>query len=281
MSMGRKKTFVVGWPIAHSRSPLIHGYWLDKYRIDGSYEKLAVAPEHFADLLPSLLAKGYRGGNITLPHKISALNSVDECSPLAQIIGAVNTVSFRDGRIYGSNTDAYGFFKNLTDCAPDWRPKNGPALVLGAGGAALAVIAALLQEGVPRIVLANRSRHKAEAIQKRFGNRIEIIDWDERRRPLPDSALLVNTTSLGMTGKPALHMDISGLSRGALVSDLVYAPLQTPLLEAAAAGGFAVADGLGMLLHQAAPGFEQWFGVMPEVTPELRALVERDLKENP
>lgn len=274
------KAFVIGWPVAHSRSPMIHRYWLDQYGIDGSYEKLAIAPDQFAELLPALADKGYIGGNITIPHKITAIGLVDECNSLAQIIGAVNTITFRDGRILGSNTDAYGFYKNLTASAPEWRPDDGPALVLGAGGASLAVIAALLRENIPQIVLANRSREKAELIQEKFGSRIKVIDWAERKQPLPDIALLVNTTSLGMIGKPQLHMDISHISPRAVVADLVYAPLETPLLKAARDNNLAAADGLGMLLHQAAPGFEQWFGILPQVTPELRALVERDLKEN-
>lgn len=279
MNQNNPRAFVVGWPISHSRSPMIHKYWIDKYGIEGSYERLAIAPDQFADLFPSLMQKGYCGGNITLPHKVSAMQLVDECDAIAEAIGAVNTVTFHEGRIKGSNTDAYGFFKNLTESAPDWRPEQGPALVLGAGGAALAVIAALLHENSPGIILANRTRDKAEAIQRKFGNRISVINWQDRKQPLADIALLVNTTSLGMTGKPPLYMDLAGISSQALVSDLVYSPLETQLLSSAKAMNLAVADGLGMLLHQAVPGFEKWFGIRPEVTPELRALVEADLRE--
>lgn len=280
MTQPTPKAFVAGWPIDHSRSPLIHGYWLKHYGIEGSYERLAIAPDKFAEVFTALPARGFCGGNITLPHKIRALDFVDEVDPVAEAIGAINTVVFQDQRIFGSNTDAYGFFKNLSLSAPAWQASDGPALVLGAGGACLAVIAALLQEGTPKIYLANRSRDKAEAIKERFGKRINVIDWDERNTPMADIALLVNTTSLGMTGKPALFADIAAMPKTGVVADLVYSPLETELLASARRKGLAAADGLGMLLHQATLGFEKWFGVLPDVTPELRRHVESDLKEN-
>jgi shikimate dehydrogenase len=265
---------VIGWPIEHSRSPAIHRYWLKRYGIDGAYEKEAVRPEDFAAFVRSLAAKGYVGANVTLPHKEAALREAKSVDAAAAAIGAVNTLWLDpDGRLHGSNTDAYGFMTNLDMEAPQWNQGLGPVMVVGAGGAARAVLYGLIDTGASRILLANRTRSRAETVAAAFGPRVKVIDWDARHRALEGCGLLVNTTSLGMTGQAPLEIDLAALPKGGVVADLVYNPLLTPLLVAAAKRGNAAVDGLGMLLHQAVPGFELWFGVRPDVTPELRAHV--------
>ncbi len=277
MSKTRRQAFVLGWPIDHSRSPLIHRFWLKKYNIKGKYKRLAIPPDMFGPSFLKLHEKGYCGGNITIPHKVRAMEFVDEADLMAQTIGAVNTVHFRDGKIFGSNTDGYGFITNLKAVAPQWSAGSAAAVVLGAGGAARAVLAALLAEGVQKIYLANRTLEKAQQFKTCFGGRVEAIDWQQRSQILEHAGLLVNTTSLGMTGKPELDIDIEKLLPGAVVSDIVYTPLETGLLKNARRNGFAVVDGLGMLLHQAVPGFELWFGKRPEVCSELRNHIIADL----
>ncbi len=271
---------VIGWPVSHSRSPRLHGYWLKRYGIDGAYVPLAVAPESIEQAIRALPALGFRGTNVTVPHKEAALRIVDRIDPVAKRIGAINTIVVgEDGKLEGRNTDAYGFITNLRQGAPGWRPEAGPALVLGAGGAARAVVAALVDAGVPEVRLYNRTAAKAEALARDIGGPIRggaIRGGPIRVVAAPDLsgvALLVNTTTLGMAGQPALDLDLTDLPKFAVVTDIVYTPLVTPLLAAARARGNPIVDGLGMLLHQAVPGFEAWFGVRPEVTPELREFV--------
>ena len=269
---------VIGWPVEHSRSPLIHRYWLKQYGIDGAYEKEAVRPEALARFLGSLGAQGFAGANVTLPHKEAALRLAAVADEAARAIGAANTLWFdQAGRLCASNTDAYGFITNLNEQAPDWNEARRPVMVLGAGGAARAILHGLLAEGVTRILLANRTRGRAEALAQAFGPAVEAIDWQDRNRALSGCGLLVNATSLGMTGKDPLDIDLAALPKDAVVADIVYSPLETPLLAAARARGNRVVDGLGMLLHQAVPGFERWFGVRPEVTAALRAHVAASL----
>ena len=261
---------VIGWPVSHSRSPRLHGYWLEKHGIDGAYVPLAVPPERLEDAIRALPALGFRGANVTVPHKEAAARIVDRIDPVAKRIGAVNTIVVgEDGLLEGRNTDAYGLITNLRQGAPGWRPESGPALVLGAGGAARAVVAALVAAGVPEVRLHNRTAAKAEALARDIGGPVRVVG----EPALSGAALLVNTTTLGMAGQPPLDLDLAGLPRGAVVTDIVYTPLITPLLAAARARGNPIVDGLGMLLHQAVPGFEAWFGVRPEVTNELRDFV--------
>ncbi len=264
---------VVGWPVGHSLSPRLHGFWLDHHGIDGAYLPLAVAPQHFEAALRGLGDVGFRGVNVTIPHKQAALALCDEAAPLATRIGAVNTLVFEDGRLKGSNTDAFGFLENLRQGVPAWDPAAGPALILGAGGAARAVAVALLDAGAPELRLANRTAARAEALAEELGGQVTAVPWEARGAALRDLALLANTTSLGMTGQPPLDLDLDPLPTGAVVTDIVYAPLETDLLARARARGNPAVDGLGMLLHQARPGFEAWFGVAPEVTAELRSFV--------
>lgn len=264
---------VIGWPIAHSKSPLVHGHWLKQYGIDGQYDRIPVRPEELEGFMRDLRGNGLQGINITVPHKVAALDFVDEVAPAARSIGAINTVVVQGGRLLGSNTDGFGFIENLKAGAPGFDFTAGPAVVLGAGGAARAVLTGLLEQGVPEIRLANRDFAKAEALAARFGARIAVKNWSDRHRNLGGANLLVNTTSLGMTGQPELDLDLAALSPGALVHDIVYAPLVTPLLAAARARGNSTVDGLGMLLHQARPGFHAWFGRDPAVTRELRDAV--------
>jgi shikimate dehydrogenase len=265
---------VMGWPVGHSRSPRLHGFWLEKLGIDGAYVPLAVMPEDFEQVLRALPRMGFAGANVTVPHKEQALHMVDELEPLARRIGAVNTLVVReDGSILGRNTDAFGFLENLRQNAPGWRPQSAPAVVLGAGGAARAVAAALIDAGVPEVRLVNRSQERAERLAMDVGGPFRVTAWEHVGHALHGSALLVNTTTLGMTGQPPLEIDLSPLPDWAVVNDIVYAPLMTELLAAAKARGNRIVDGIGMLLHQAVPGFEAWFGVKPEVTPELREFV--------
>jgi shikimate dehydrogenase len=266
---------IMGWPVSHSRSPALHGFWLEQLGIDGAYVPLAVPPERLEQALRALPALGFRGCNLTLPHKAAALAIVDRVDPVAQRIGAVNTIVVAaDGSLEARNTDAYGFRENLRERAPNWRAEAGPAVVLGAGGGARGVLAALAEEGVREIRLVNRTRTRAETVARALATeatRITVHPWEDRNAALRDAGLLVNTTSLGMEGEPALAVDLSLLPAGAVVADIVYVPLETGLLAAARARGHAVVDGLGMLLHQGRPGFEAWFGRAAAVTPELRA----------
>lgn len=272
--MSTRTAGVMGWPVGHSLSPKLHRHWLSRYRIDGAYLPLAVRPEDLEQALKSLPLLGFRGCNVTVPHKESACRLVDRLDDQARRIGAVNTVVVGDdGSLAGTNTDAFGFIASLTDASPDWQPKDGPAVVLGAGGAARAVIVALHEAGAPVIRVANRTAERASALAADLSVPIEVVDWRERNESLSDATLLVNTTTLGMTGQPPLEMALDPLSIEALVTDIVYAPLETPLLAAARLHGNRVVDGLGMLLHQARPGFEAWFGVSPAVDDALRATV--------
>ena len=262
---------VMGWPISHSRSPCVHGYWLEKYAIDGAYVPLAVVPDRFEEALKGLQAAGFRGVNVTVPHKEAALRACDTIDPDAERIGAVNTIVFGDdGSIQGSNTDAYGFIENIRQTAA-W--SGGVAVVLGAGGAARAICVSLIDAGATEIHLINRTKSRAESLAREFGNKIRVEDWKNRSNTLLNASLLVNTTSLGMTGQPPLDINLDVLPTAAIVNDIVYAPLETPLLATARSRGNITIDGLGMLLHQARPGFEIWFGTDPEVTEAMRNIV--------
>lgn len=264
---------VLGWPVSHSRSPRLHGYWLDSLGIDGAYLPLPVHPDRFAPAVRALADLGFRGANVTIPHKQAAFEVCDVVDTSAQRAGAVNTLVFRDGRIEGSNTDGFGFLESVREQAMGWQPNAGPAVLLGAGGAARAIAAALLDAGCPRVILVNRTPAKAEALAHDLGGAIEVAT----QAPLAEAALLVNTTSLGMQGQPPLHLDLSPLPVHAVVADIVYVPLETPLLAAARRRGLRAVDGLGMLLHQARPGFEAWFGVAPRVDATLREVVAADI----
>ncbi len=269
---------VMGWPVAHSRSPAIHGHWIRQYGLNGSYVLLPVQPEHLGDAVRGLRALGFAGCNLTIPHKVAVMALVDRVDPLAARIGAINTlVVEKDGTLAGYNTDAYGYIQSLLDAQPDWRADTGPVTVLGAGGAARAILVALAERGAKDIRLCNRSLDKAQALAAEFGAPIRAIPWEQRADALDGCALLVNTTSLGMKGQAPLEIALDRLPRHALVSDIIYVPLETPLLAAARARGHVVVDGLGMLLNQARPAFEHWFGVQPELTPELRRLIEATL----
>lgn len=262
---------VIGWPVSHSQSPRVHGFWLDEHGIDGAYIPIPVAPEDIETAIASLPKLGFRGANVTVPHKIAAFDAADELSAAATAIGAVNTLICReDGSTFGDNTDGYGFIANLVAGAPEWSPGERPALVLGAGGAARAIVWSLIDAGAPAVLLANRTMEKADAIAADMEGPIDVIDWADRHDAVTAAGLVVNTTSLGMTGKPPLDLRLDNATVSTLVTDIVYAPLETPLLRDAAAHGCATVDGLGMLLHQAVPGFEAWFGTRPDVTTALR-----------
>ena len=265
---------VMGWPVGHSRSPRLHGYWLRRYGVDGAYVPLAVRPADFADALRALPKLGFVGANVTVPHKEAALAAVDEVSPEARRIGAANTIVVKsDGVLEGRNTDGFGFIENLRSAVEGWQAGAGPATIIGAGGAARAIAVALLDAGAPALRLVNRTVERAERLAADIGGPVRAYGWANRRAALADVALLVNTTTLGMTGEPPLDLDLEGLPTTAVVNDVVYAPLETPLLAAARARGNRAVDGLGMLLHQARPGFAAWFGVEPEVTEDLRRFV--------
>jgi shikimate dehydrogenase len=267
---------IMGWPVSHSRSPLLHGFWLDQTGLDGAYLPLPVHPEHLAEALRALPILGFRGCNLTIPHKQASLSVVDEVEPLARRIGAVNTIIVApDGSLEARNTDAYGFRENLREAVPDWQPGLGPAVILGAGGSARAVVAALTDAGVKEIRIINRTLSRAEAVAGDLSTvttHITVHSWDEAWRVQRDAGLLVNTTSLGMTGEPPLELDLQ-LPLSAPVVDIVYVPLETNLLATARQRGHSVVDGLGMLLHQGRPGFEAWFGAPVQVTRDLRAAI--------
>ncbi|WP_450104016.1 shikimate dehydrogenase [Sediminicoccus rosea] len=260
---------VAGWPVSHSRSPLLHGTWIARHGLDAAYVPLPIAPENFTTAVRGLMAAGFRGMNVTIPHKEAAFAVCDEVLPRAHRAGAVNTLVFRDGRITGDCTDGFGFLASL----PDYDPRRGPAVILGAGGAARAIAAALLDAGCPHLTLVNRTPQRAEALARALGGNIAVSAMP----PLEGAALLVNSTSLGMAGQPPLELDLAPLPAHAVVADIVYVPLETRLLAAARARGLLGVDGLGMLLHQARPGFEAWFGVAPVVDEELRRIVAADI----
>jgi shikimate dehydrogenase len=263
---------IMGDPVAHSRSPLIYNHWMTEHGLTGRYVPLHVRIERLATALRGLPALGFAGCNLTIPHKVQALDIVDSVTDEARAVGAVNCVVVsEDGALHGLNTDGYGYIANLKEQAPAWRAAAAPAVVLGAGGAARAVVAGLLAEGVPEVRLLNRTQETADALAQALKGRIAVIDWSERSDALAGAGLVVNTTSLGMQKKPPLDIALDALSADATVSDIVYAPLETPLLAAARARGLAASDGLGMLLHQAVPSFAAWAGVTPAVTAELRA----------
>ncbi len=269
---------VIGWPVAQSRSPVLHGHWLSQYGIRGTYLPLPVKPEALPDAIRGLRALGFSGCNVTIPHKLGVLNLVDQVDPVAARIGAVNTVVVQDdGTLSGFNTDAYGFLASLRDVRDDFKANTGPIVILGAGGAARAVVVSLLDDGAQDIRLANRTAERAQELSRIDPARIRVIDWDMRNSALEGAALLVNTTSQGMVGYPPLDIALDALPKAAMVSDIVYNPLETPLLAAARKRGNIAVDGLGMLLHQAVPAFEAFYGVRPRVSNELRRAVEATL----
>jgi shikimate dehydrogenase len=264
---------ITGWPVGHSRSPRLHGYWLERHGIDGAYVPLPIEPAHFTSAIRGLMAAGFAGLNVTIPHKLAAFAICDTVDDFGRRVGAINTLVFDNGRISGRNTDVWGFLSNLRANGVD--PAGGPALILGAGGASRAIAAALLDLGV-RVTVANRTRTRAEELAGELPG-LKVIDWDARDHALPDNALLINATSLGMAGQPPLHIDLDRAAPGLTVNDIVYVPLETPLLAAARARGIPTVEGLGMLLHQAVPAFHAWFGVEPVVDDAMRRFVAADL----
>ncbi|SOC08152.1 shikimate dehydrogenase [Rhodobacter sp. JA431] len=265
---------VIGHPIAHTRSPALHGHWLKTYGIKGHYVPMDIAPEDLETTLRALPKAGFVGCNVTIPHKEKVLALADSVSDRAALIGAANTLVFHpDGRIFADNTDGYGFIANLKDGAPNWRADLGPAAVVGAGGAARAIVSALIETGCPEVRIANRTRLRAEKLRTEFGARIVVYDWAQAANMMEGVATLVNTSSLGMPDTPEFRISLEALPQSAVVTDLVYTPLETRLLKEAASRGCVTVDGFGMLLHQAVPGFERWFGHRPEVTAELRERV--------
>lgn len=261
---------VMGWPVAHTRSPVIHNHWISKHGLKGAYVQLPVKPGSLEAAIRGLPALGFAGCNITVPHKISAMPWMDEIHPAAQRIEAINTVVVReDGSLLGVNNDGIGYIQSLRDADPHWRADQGPAMVIGAGGAARAIVVALLDEGVPELRITNRTQEKAQAFRDAFGERIKVIPWNERSSAMAGLSLLVNTTTQGMHGQPPLDVVLNDLPLEAMVSDAIYIPLETPLLTTARQRGHRTVNGLGMLLNQARPAFKAWFGVMPDITPEL------------
>ena len=278
MPASMKKAFVIGWPIAQSKSPVIHGHWLEQHGLEGSYEKIAVAPEELAGFVARMKEEGFSGGNVTIPHKAAILDHVDVIHPTAQRLGAANTIWFDGGALHADNTDGYGFLANLDQQAPGWETKDGKALVLGAGGAARPIIDGLISRGFCTVTVVNRTRTRAEELAAHFaglgvGEKLAVGEWEKRSDLLEGVDCLVNTSSLGMLGQPPLEITLNALPRSAIVTDIVYNPLETDILRQARDQGNRTVDGLGMLLHQAVPGFEHWFGLRPEVTDELRDLV--------
>jgi shikimate dehydrogenase len=269
---------VMGWPVMHSRSPLIHKHWFEQTGLKGTYVPLAIVPEKIDAALRALEPLGFAGCNLTIPHKETAMKIVDEVDDAARKIGAISCVTvLPGGRLRGSNNDAIGFIRNIRQAQPNWRADAGAVVVVGAGGGARAVCWGLLQEGAKEIRLVNRTLARAQAIAKEFGPQIKVVDWAQRHQALAGAAMLVNATSSGMVGQPALDLSLEHLPRQALVADIVYIPLETPLLAAARKHGNPTVDGLGMLLHQGPLAWKSWFGIEPAVTPILRALVERSL----
>ncbi|WP_425329953.1 shikimate dehydrogenase [Terrirubrum flagellatum] len=273
----RKKACVIGDPVAHSRSPLIHGYWLKTFGLDGAYERAHVRGDDFARFLRAMPDEGYAGGNVTVPHKEKLFALAHELTDRARAVGAANTVWFESGKICADNTDALGFISHLDASHPDWTKNSIRAVILGAGGAARGVLHALIERGAENVTLVNRHVERAEALAAAAKGRAQARGWNEIPDALRGANLLVNTTSLGMQRQPALDCPLDGLADDAIVDDIVYIPLETDLLKRAKARGLRTVDGLGMLLHQAVPGFSRWFGKMPEVTAELRAILEADI----
>jgi shikimate dehydrogenase len=265
----------MGWPVAHSRSPLLHGYWIRQLGLDGAYVQLPVRPERLAEALKGLSALGFAGCNLTIPHKEKAMRLVDYVDPLAARIGAINTiVAGEDGSLFGFNTDGFGFIEGLKEAKPDWRADDGPAAVMGAGGGARAVVASLAERGATEIRVVNRTHARAQKLAADFGAPVRAIPWERRHEAIDGASLLINATNQGMLGETPLDLSLDRLPKSALVSDIVYIPLESPLLASARRRGNPTVNGLGMLLHQARPAFRAWFGVLPEVTPELRQLLE-------
>ena len=268
-------TGVMGWPVAHTRSPAIHNHWIAQYSLKGAYVQLPVQPQNLEAAIRGLPALGFAGCNITVPHKVNAMQLMDTLHPAARRVAAINTVVVQaDGSLLGMNNDGYGYIQSLRDAQPDWRGDAGPALVVGAGGAARAIVVALLDEGAPEVRLSNRTQEKAQALKDAFGDRVTVVPWAERNSAMAGVRLLVNTTTQGMHGQPALDVALDDLPAEALVSDAIYIPLETPLLAAARQRGHQTVNGLGMLLNQARPAFQAWFGVQPELTPGLIAAVQ-------
>jgi shikimate dehydrogenase len=268
---------VVGWPIEHSRSPTIHRYWLKELGIPGNYEKFAVRSEEFGQFADKIGKDGFLGANVTAPHKETAFEACDRRTDVAEALAAVNTLWRQDGRLWGDNTDVAGFLANLDEATPGWDERKRSAIAIGAGGAARGIIHALISRGFERVAVVNRTQARAEALAAHFGDSTAPICWADLATELSEADLLVNASSLGMVGQPPLAVDVSALPKRAVVADAVYVPLRTPLIDAARARGLRVAEGLGMLLHQAAPAFARWFGRRPVVTPALRALVEAEV----
>jgi shikimate dehydrogenase len=266
---------VMGWPVAHTRSPAIHNHWIAQYGLKGAYVQLPVQPQNLEAAICGLPALGFAGCNITVPHKVNAMQLMDTLHPAARRVAAINTVVVQaDGSLLGMNNDGYGYIQSLRDAQPGWRGDAGPALVVGAGGAARAIVVALLDEGVPEVRLCNRTQEKAQALKDAFGDRVTVVPWADRNSAMAGVRLLVNTTTQGMHGQPALDVALDDLPAEALVSDAIYIPLETPLLAAARQRGHQTVNGLGMLLNQARPAFHAWFGVLPELTPGLIAAVQ-------
>lgn len=273
------RAFVTGHPISHSRSPLIHGHWLALHGIDGTYERIDVAPDAFPAFLEDLRSRGeFAGGNVTIPHKEAAFRLCDEPTERARRLGAVNTLWVENGRLHGDNTDGEGFLASLDAAVPGWDARTKTALLFGAGGAARAIAHALTDRAVARLLIANRTRERAQALAEALGPQTQVVDWPVPTDALYEADLVVNTTALGMKGQPPLEFDVAAARPGTIVADIVYVPLETPLLAAARSHGLTGVDGLGMLLHQAVPGFARWFGVRPTVTPELRAIILADIE---
>jgi shikimate dehydrogenase len=269
---------LMGWPVMHSRSPVLHNYWFKHYRLAGTYVPLAIRPEGLPAALRALAPLGFAGTNLTLPHKEHALKIVDEIDPVAKRMGAISCVVVRpDSSLIGYNNDGYGFIESIRQQVPDWRADAGPVVVIGAGGGARAVVYSLAERGAREIRLFNRTLARAEALTHEFGAPIKALPWDDRHAALADAAMLVNTTSQGMVGNPPLELSLEKLPVSALVTDIVYIPLETPLLSAARKRGNRTVDGLGMLLHQARPAWKAWFNIDTEVTPEMRKVVEATL----
>ena len=265
---------VIGSPVTHSKSPKLHGYWLNRYGIVGYYIPMEIAPDDLEDTLRALPKAGFVGLNVTIPHKERVLTIADQVTDRAALMGAANTLVFgKDGKIHADNTDGHGFLENLRQGAPGWTADAGPAAVIGAGGAARAIVSALIDAGAPEIRLSNRTKTRAEALRQEFGVKVTVYDWVQAGNMMEGAATVVNTSSLGMVGKPEMRIPLDALSADTVVTDLVYTPLETKLLAEAKSVGCMTVDGLGMLLHQAAPGFERWFGVRPEVDEALRQAV--------
>lgn len=272
-----RRACVIGWPIEHSRSPLIHGYWIRRYGVDGAYTREAVAPDDVSGFLKTLQIRGFVGCNVTVPHKEAAFAAADVTEDSARAVSAANTLWLEDGKLHAANTDTYGFMTHLEASAPGWKERDAPVSILGAGGAARAIVFGFLQAGVGEVRVFNRTRERAEALAQQFGSRVTVHDWAQRESASRESAALVNTTSIGMNGEGSLEIGFGGFNEHCVVADIVYVPLETELLASARAHGLRTVDGLGMLLHQAVPGFEKWFGVRPEVTDELREIVVADI----